>query len=76
MSYTGPERRKSDMIDHDLIIEIHSNVKHIADSFRVHIEEDKVSFKEIKHDADILKRFMWVLIGGGAVVQLVFHFVK
>lgn len=66
--WDGTERRKLSHMnqeDHDLLIEIHSEVKHIGTQMKKH-----------ECDIEILKKAMWGLIGAFFVVELIIKVIK
>lgn len=74
--WTGNERRKMSSEDHDVMIEIRNDVKHLVSGFNSHLADDKESFRQLTEGQEFLKKVVWSCMGAGTLVALVLKFVK
>jgi len=80
MTWDGKERRKNSRAnggqDHDILIEIRSDLKNFMRRFSDHCEDANTKFKGLFDRTAMLQKFMWIIIGGFIVVELYFKFGK
>ena len=62
--------------DHDLLIEIHQDIKHLVDNFKTHVEKDTIEFRDINGRLKFLEKAFWMSAGSLALVQIVLKFIK
>lgn len=63
MIWDGKERRMSQTEDHDILIEIKNDVKHLVANFNSHVKEDKIYWDKIENIN--IKIATWTGIGTG-----------
>lgn len=76
MNWDGKERRKVDREDHDLLIEIGQDIKHLVENFKSHVISDDKQFKETNSRLRWLEKVVWGCVGAFVLIQLVFKLVK
>ena len=74
--WDGGERRKNASEDHDLLIEIHTYLKSMMESFKTHVSTDLEEFRTIKRSIGNVEKWMYGCIGGLAVLQVILAFIK
>jgi len=77
-NWDGNERRSHlDSRDHDTLIEIRNDVKHLVATVSQHTQDDLASFRKHEKDLDWVKKVMYTGFGGGSVVifilKLLYH---
>ena len=76
MIWDGTERRKVDREDHDMLIEIHQDVKHLVENFKSHVVNDERQFKEANSRLKWIEKIVWGCVGGFTLLQLILKFAK
>ena len=79
MTYEGGERRhmNQDQIDRDrLLSETHFYAKSVSEWAEKHDKKDDERFKEITVEVQKGKRFVWVGIGGFAMLEFILRIFK
>ena len=76
MSYDGTERRQMNQNDHDLIIQIASDTKHMREWSITHEKKDDDRYAEQQNQNKAYNRVIW--LGGGILIaiQALFKFIK
>lgn len=74
--YTGPERRKMNQDDHDLLTRIDSNLIHVKEWCQKHDTEDNARFSKVDREIEFGKKVFWGGIGILAAIQFLFQFIK
>lgn len=81
--WDGKERRKVSQTDHDVMIEIRSDVKHILEWNKSHKEDDDlkhsenlVKFDKIARNDDFQNKMIYGAMGVIAFVELIGKFIK
>lgn len=69
--WNGKERREMTSEDHDLLIGISGDVKHIVSKMNEHIIEDKVSFAKIRNEIGWLQKIIFMGLGAIAFLKWV-----
>jgi len=76
MSWDGTERRKTDCLDHDLLIRIDTNLTNFMDKFIAHVLEDKTAFINQDNRIKNIERVVWAAAGLLFAVELILRFIK
>lgn len=66
----------TDQEKNDLLIRIDANVKNMAEGFRAHIDQDKLSFDDQDKRIKDLERVLWCGVGALGLLQLGLTFFK
>lgn len=74
--WNGEERRKMNQLDHDLLIEIHSDIKHIASDLKDHVLLDDSRQLEIKSKLEFHQKVLYGIIGIVGFIELASKFIK
>lgn len=72
MVWDGIEKR--DHANHDLLIEIHTDLKNFMKRFDEHIIEDTQTFEKMDKRLSILEKFYWMILGIIVIMELIFKF--
>lgn len=67
--WNGEDRRESK--DHDLLTRIDANLTNFMSEFKDHTAEDKKSFEEIRKEQDVIKKYLYLFLGGLIVFEFV-----
>ena len=62
--------------DHDVLIEIRADVKHLVGTVNTHLEDDKTAFTKLNEGQEFLKKVVWSCMGAGTLVALILKFIK
>ncbi len=74
--WDGRERRNGDGEDHDLLINIASDVKHMVNWSRDHNILDEARYLENKKEIDFLRKIAYGGIGVFVVLEFLAKFIK
>lgn len=69
------DRRQFDR-DHDILVEIHTTVTSMNESFKEHIKDDKNSFDQVHKRVNGLMWYVAMGVGGLAALELYIKFFK
>lgn len=70
--WDGKERRISYGLDPDTLVkitEMHSDVHHLVENFKTHINDDNRNFTSLKNSIDLIQKIVWMAIGGIVLIQ-------
>lgn len=70
MTFDGTERRQMNQLDHDLLIEIKNDTRHLVDTMIVHVAEDKAVFKSINDKIGWLQKGAFMVLGALVLLKL------
>ena len=70
--WDGIDRRKMNQLDHDLLIEIKNDTRHLVTSMEAHILEDRGMFKAINDKIGWLQKGAFMVLGALAILKLLF----
>ncbi len=77
MTWDGVERRMNQRNeDHDNIIEIKNDVKHLCKHVSDHVKDDKTAFTKIEKDINWIQKIVYGGLGIVAFIELAAKFVK
>jgi len=62
--WDGKERRAMNTEDHDVMIEIRNDIKHLVSNVVGHVEDDKAAFKKINESITWLQKITYIGMGG------------
>ena len=71
-----PERRRMNQEDHDLLIEINSDIKHILKWTTDHDKKDNDRFEAVNKEIGFHKKIIYGGLGIVAFLQFVMQFLK
>ena len=74
--WEGIDRRKTISLDHDVLIEIKNDLKHVVSWIEAHEKKDDVRFTKIDKDIDFQKRITYAVLGIIFFVEFMFKFIK
>lgn len=60
--------------DHDILIEIKNDVKHLVDKVSQHTDDDKTSFQKHNDAISFLQKVVWGGLGAVALLQVILSF--
>jgi hypothetical protein len=62
--------------DHDILIEIRNDLKHLVSNFNDHVVDDAKNFKKLNDDGEWTKKLLWTSMGAGGIIVLVLQLIK
>ena len=68
--WNGKERRAMSSEDHDILIGIKSDTKHIVDTISKHIGDDKIAFEKIDTKIGWLQKIVFMGLGALALLKV------
>lgn len=73
MEWDGQERRKN---NNDLIIEIHTDLRHMVKNFDNHVKEDSEKFNNINGKIDFQQKIIYGMMGALVIVEFILKVMK
>ena len=75
--WDGKDRRKEEKDqDHDVLTRIDTNLSNFMIQFEKHVDQDTSDFKDLRESLEVLKRYVYIGIGGTIVLEFFFNFLK
>ena len=74
MTWDGSDRRQNE--NNNLLVEIHSDLRHLVKSYDKHIEEDKQNFSSIGNKVEFQQKITYGGLGIILFVEFITKFIK
>jgi len=75
-TWDGKERRKVNSEDHDILIEIRSDLKNLSALVKSHVEDDTTRFNKVDKKIEFQERIIYGAIGAFVFIEFITKVVK